>query len=61
MEFPTPLSVLVRRARQTLAVALWRTNAGHIAQFHRRMMRSLCVGGAEPEVAASAADPSGSL
>jgi hypothetical protein len=59
MEFPTPLSVLVRRARQTLAVALWRTNAGHIAQFHRRMLRSLCVGGAE--VVASAADPSGSL
>jgi hypothetical protein len=50
MEFPTPLSVQVRRARQTLAVALWpRTNAGQTAQFHRRMLRSLpvCVGGAE--------------
>ncbi len=37
-EFPTPLSVITRRARQTLAVALWRINAGHIAQFYRRAL-----------------------
>ena len=37
-EFPTPLSILTRRVRQTLAVALWRTNAVHIAQFYRRVL-----------------------
>ena len=35
-EFPTPKSVLTRRVLQTLAVALWRINAGHILQLHRR-------------------------
>ena len=37
-EFPTPLSVIVRRVRQTLAVALWRLNALHIAQLYRRAL-----------------------
>ena len=35
-EFPVHLSVLTRRVFQTLAVALWRLNASHILQFHRR-------------------------
>ena len=36
LEFPTHLSVLTRRVRQTLAIALWRVNACHILQFYRR-------------------------
>ena len=35
-EFPVHLSVLTRRVFQTLAVALWRVNASHILQYHRR-------------------------
>ena len=35
-EFPVHLSVLTRRVFQTLAVAMWRVNASHILQFHRR-------------------------
>ena len=37
-EFPVPLSVLTRRVRQTLAVALMRVNASHILQFRRRAL-----------------------
>ena len=36
-EIPTPLSVFTRRVLQTLAIALWRSNASHILQFHRRV------------------------
>ena len=38
MEFPTPESVLTRRVLQSLAIALWRVNAAHILQFHRRAL-----------------------
>ena len=37
-EFPVHISVLTRRVRQTLAIALWRVNAGHILQFRRRAL-----------------------
>lgn len=37
-EFPVPLSVMTRRVRQTLAVALRRVNASHILQFRRRAL-----------------------
>ncbi len=45
MEFPTPLSVISRRALQTLAIALWRINlnASRIMQFHRSDRRA-CYG-----------------
>ena len=39
-EIPTPLSVFTRRFLQTLAIALWRSNASHILQFHRRACQS---------------------
>ena len=39
-EIPTPLSVFTRRVLQTLAIALWRSNASHILQFHRRACHS---------------------
>ena len=37
-EFPVHLSFLTRQVFQTLtlAVALWRVNASHILQYHRR-------------------------
>ena len=38
MEFPTPMPVLIRRVRQTMAIALWRSNAGYIASFYRRAL-----------------------
>ena len=60
MEFPTPLSVIVRRARQTLAVALWRSNAAHIAQFYRRALSS-AQRADSGSVGVSAAGPGGSL
>jgi hypothetical protein len=37
-EFPVHLSVMTRRVRQTLAVALRRVNASHILQFRRRAL-----------------------
>jgi hypothetical protein len=40
VKFPqaAPKSVLIRRVLfQTLASALWRINAGHIQQLHRRV------------------------
>ena len=37
-EIPTLNSV--RRVLQTLAIALWRSNASHILQFHRRACHS---------------------
>jgi hypothetical protein len=60
MEFPTPLSVIVRRARQTLAVALWRSNAAHIAQFYRRALSS-AQRADSGSAGVSAAGPGGSL
>ena len=39
-EIPTPLSVITRRVLQTLAIALWRSNASHILQFYRRVYNS---------------------
>ena len=37
-EFPVPLSVMIRRVRQTLAVAMRRLNASRILQFRRRAL-----------------------
>ena len=39
-EIPTPLSLFTRRVLQTLAIALWRSNASHILQFkfYRRVV-----------------------
>ena len=39
-QFPTPKSVLIRRVRQTLAIALRRINAAYILQFRRRALDS---------------------
>ena len=54
-EFPVPISVLTRRVRQTLAVALMRVNASHIIlQFRRRALEGTqrCVGQEGVEVGA---------
>ena len=59
MEFPTPLSVLTRRVRQTLAVALWRSNAVHIAQLYRKALHGAQRVGSK--VATPAAGPGGGL
>ena len=55
------MTVIVRRVRQTLAVALWRVNAGHIAQFYRRaLFGAQRADGGEVAVPA-AAGPGGGL
>jgi hypothetical protein len=53
MEFPTPLSVITRRVLQTLAIALWRVNASHILQLHRRALHG------SQRVAAGVENPAG--
>ena len=39
------MSVITRRVLQTLAIALWRSDASHILQFHRTGSGSLALPG----------------